>query len=274
MAVRKVVCGIVCFLLSNLWADQGASQATLEKVFAGLKTAAATGSVAKVQKFVSARLLGTMRNSLASAGLTLTPDYIKDIGSSFDFAGARFVRSFEKGPTVGLVYSKTEKDDKKGIEFIFIKYVKESDGWKFDGGFDLTDNAVDAKGKKREFTEGDIPEKLAIDGNVLPAPPLAKAAEFPASLFIFGQGYKTTVVINGGEPVVSDGGSSSGEITGGLKAGVNTIEIEVVKIQAKMDMYPTIEVKYLDKKKTEKTAFSVETAKKKTGKWSEEFQIP
>jgi hypothetical protein len=274
MSLRIVACGIIGFLFSSLWADQGASQAALEKVYAGLKAAAATGDEAKVKKFASAKLLGTMRNSLASAGLTLTPDYIKDIGSSFDFAGARFIRMFEKGPTAGLVYGKTDPGDKKAIEFIFIKYVKESDGWKFEGGFDLTDNAVDAKGKKREFTEADIPEKLAIDGKVMPAPAPAQPAEFPASLNIFGQGYKTTVIINGGEPVVSDGGSSSGEIAGGLKAGVNKIEIEIVRTKDNMDMYPTVEVKYLDKKKTEKTAFSLDAKQKKTGKWSEEFPIP
>ncbi|MGE5671194.1 MAG: hypothetical protein ACM31E_07100 [Fibrobacterota bacterium] len=80
---------------------------------------------------------------------------------------------------------------------------------------------------------------------------LLKMAPPSVSIFIFGAGYKTTVRINGREPITSNEGSTSSQIPGGLKKGTNAIEIYVVKQAGKMDMYPSIEVKYIDKTKQE-----------------------
>jgi hypothetical protein len=102
---------------------------------------------------------------------------------------------------------------------------------------------------------------------------LLKMAPPSVSIFIFGAGYKTTVRINGREPITSNEGSTSSQIPGGLKKGTNAIEIYVVKQAGKMDMYPSIELKYLDKTKQEVTAFSADEKAMKTGNWIETFQV-
>jgi hypothetical protein len=273
MHLKKSLFIFICLLSTLLYAEQTTLQKQMADIMKNFKTAALTGDDKKVKMYASSRLIETMRNNLASAGITMSSEHIKGMAENVDFPNGVFNRSFENGPTVGIVYSKYDPDNNKQVLFQFTKFVKESDGWKYDGAFELYTAKIDSTGKKPVFTEKDIPEQLTLDGVVKGAPSAAALSEYPASIFIFGSGYKITLRVNDGEPVVCNEGSISRQLSGGLKKGVNTIELDVVKQPAKTDMYPSIEVKYLDKSKQEKTAFSVDEKAMKTGKWSETFQI-
>jgi hypothetical protein len=273
MNIRNSLFFIICLSINLLYAEQTALKKQMADVIKNFKAAALTGDDKKVKKYASERLIETTRNNYASAGITMASEHIKSMAENVDFPNAVFNCAFQNGPTVGIVYSKNDPDNNKQVLFQFTKFVKENDGWKYDGTYDHYTDKIDSTGKKAVFTEKDIPAQLALDGVVKEAPSAVALSEYPANIFIFGWGYKTIVRVNDGEPIVCNEGSISRLLSGGLKKGVNTIELDVVKQPAKMEMYPSIEVKYLNKTKQEKTAFSIDENAMKTGKWSETFQV-
>jgi hypothetical protein len=232
-------------------------RATLEETWSKYLEAGKSGEELEFQKTMSSFRYGTMKNNIAGAKRSLTPDVIRSIAEDGpDISKAEFVTMMEKGPTAGLLYVKdSEEKDASGkprVTFIFIKFVKEESGWKVDAGMSIGSPKFQDDGKKMEFDPGDLPPTYEIDGQVQKTPEPEKAPDFAALLDVFSYGYKTEVTVNGvkqGEPVES---SSSGLLKGGLRKGKNSIVITVTQTDKDAKFTPTTTIRrILENQKTE-----------------------
>ena len=143
----------------------------LEQAWNSYLKACKSGKESELEKTMSSFRLGTMKNNLASAKRSLTPDLIKSIAEDApDISTAKFLKLMENGPTAGLVYVKDseEKDasNKPRVTFMFIKFVKENEVWKVDGEMNMGSPKFQKNGKESEFNPSELPPPLEIDGKV------------------------------------------------------------------------------------------------------------
>jgi hypothetical protein len=237
-------------------AGEQSLRSTLEKTWKAHLQASKSGKESEIQKTMSSFSLGTMKNNLAAAKRSLTPNIIRSIGEqSPDISKAEFVSLLEKGATAGLVYvrdsEETDASGKPRVTFIFIKFVKEASGWKVDAAMNIGSPKYQDDGKKSEFDQSDIPPTCKIDGNVRMAPNPVASPYASALLDISSYGYKTEVTVND----VSQGscieGSRSGLIEGGLRKGKNSITIVISQTQKNTSFHPRVKIlRVLEDRKT------------------------
>lgn len=252
MVKYRIVITILVYIFTAIGENSSAEnyprRNTLEQSWYAFVESARTGQESELAKTMTSYRIATMKNSMASAGISMTPDMIKEMAEfSPDVTSADFVKIFEKGPTAGIVYAKDVEDQgsesKTQVEFTFIKYVKEDGVWKVDGVSNTYMDKFDDSGAKTEFTVADISPEFAIDGQVRKAPEPIKVPEIIGMLDVFSYGYKTLVTINGVEQLPTADMSSSGTIDGGLKKGVNTISIVMTREGEVMSHGPEVKIR-------------------------------
>jgi hypothetical protein len=119
-------------ILYSCATNDNSLRTTLEKSWNNYLQACKSGEESELEKVISSYRFGTMKNNLISANRSFTPELIKSIVSNVpDISLTDFEDLIENGPTAGLVYVKDsdeiEADGKPRVNFIFIKFVKESD---------------------------------------------------------------------------------------------------------------------------------------------------
>ena len=264
--------------LSHSIAGEESLRSTLERTWQTHLQASKSGNESELQKTVSSFRLGTMKNNLAAAKRSLTPDIIKSISEHApDISKSEFVTLLEKDATAGLVYVKDseEKDAtrKPRVTFTFIKFVKETSGWKVDVGMNIGRPKFQDNGEKTEFDTSDLPPTYEIDGKVLPPPNPITPPYASAFLDVFCPGYKTHVTVNGVEQATTVDKSHSGLLQGGLRKGKNSIVITVSRVKEDAVFEPTVTVRrILETRKMEKV-FNFEPKTNIEGKHTLTFKI-
>ena len=265
-------------VISHCIAAEDTLRNTLEKKWEAYLEASKSGKESALAETMSSFRLGMMKNNLASAKRSLTPDIIKSISKHMpDISTADFVTLIENGPTVGLVYIKDSKEkdatNKQRVTFIFIKFVKEDSGWKVDAGMNIGSPKFQDNGKKSEFDPSELPPTYAIDGEVRSVPKPITAPDVAALLDVFSYGYQTEVIVNGvkqGTPVEA---SRSGLLKGGLRKGENSVTIVVRQTEKDTSSHPRVNIRrVLADRKTEEV-FKFEPKENIEGKHTHTFTI-
>ena len=223
------------------------SRKTLESAFGLFLKASRSGEESALQQSLCSFRYASIKNNLASMKQSFTPEIIKEMSTDYpDIADLTFLKVLSKGPTAALLYSRDSDDrdasNKPQIEFIFLRFVKEENIWKFDTGMLIGDVKVQEDGSLTEFDEADLPRELAIDGKVPRIPEPVQMAEIRGFLDVSSYGYKTIVTINNTQQMMIEDGSKSSVIKGGLKSDHNSIEITVEKIEEGSPSRPRVTV--------------------------------
>ncbi len=232
---------------------------TLEGTWNSYLEASRSGEESELEKVMSVFRLGMMKNNLASAKRSLTPDLIKSFAEdSPDISTAEFVALLETGPTAGLVYAgdseEKDADGKPQVTFTFIKFVKEGSEWKVDAVMETGGPKFQGDGKKTEFDPSELPPDFAIDGRVREAPKPITPPYATAFLDIVSQGYETQVIVNDIEQTTTVDSSSSGLLKGGLRKGENNIVIVVAQTEKDTTLKPQVTVRrILENRETKET---------------------
>jgi len=251
---------------------------TLETTWNAHLAASKSGQESELRKTMSSYRLGVMKNNLASAKRSLSPDIIRSIAKlSSDISTATFVKILKKGATAGLVYVEDSKEkdatDKPRVTFIFIKFVKEDSIWKVDVGMNIGAPKFQDDGKKTEFDKSDLPPTYEIDGKVLPAPPPITAPYASAFLDVLCTGYKTHVTVNEIEQTTALDESHSGLLRGGLRKGENAIVITFSKVKEDTVFVPEVTVRRILETRKTQEVFKFEPKEDIEGKHTLTFTI-
>ena len=235
----------------------------LEQAWNSYLKACKSGKESELEKTISSFRFGTMKNNLASAKRSLTPDLIKSIAEDApDIATAKFLKLMENGPTAGLVYVKDseEKDasNKPRVTFMFIKFVKENEVWKVDGEMNMGSPKFQKNGKESEFNPTELPPPLEIDGKVPKSPEQAPVPDISGLLDVSSHGYKTEITINEVEQVATLNNSYSGLIEKGLRKGKNSIVIRFTKTDDNTAFTPGVTIRSVTNAGKSKEVFKYE----------------
>ena len=268
MALRINTLLLVIF--TGLWilaADCAFAQSlkpTLEKSWNTYLQASRSGNESELQKTMSSFSLYTLKNKLASAQRSLTPEIIKSFAKySPDISKMEFAGVLEKGDNASHLYvSDSGKKDASGnsmATFSAIKFVKES-GWKVDATMNCDKPMYQNDGRKTGFYLSDLRQDCAMDGNVKPAPALVSKPYSSALLDVFSYGYQAQVTVNGvpQEPVTA---SWSGVVIGGLRKNKNNITIRMTKVDTDKQSVPKIRIRQLLKNRTTREVLKFEPRK-------------
>jgi hypothetical protein len=235
----------------------------LEQAWNSYLKACNSGKESELEKTMSSFRLGTMKNNLASAKMSLTPELIKSIAEDApDISTAKFLKLMENGPTAGLVYVKDseEKDasNKPRVTFMFIKFVKENEVWKVDGEMNIGSPKFQENGKETEFNPSELPPPLEIDGKVPASPEQASVPDISGLLNVSSYGYKTEITINEVEQVAVLNKSYSGLIEKGLRKGTNSIMIRFTKTDDQTAFKPSVMIQGVTNDSKSKEVFKFE----------------
>ena len=238
-------------------------RSALEQAWKSYVNACKSGKESELEKTLSSFRLGTMKNNLARAKRSLTPDLIKSIAEDApDIAKAKFVKLMENGPTAGLVYVTDSKErdasNKPRVTFVFIKFVKENEVWKVDGEMNIGSPKFQKDGKEAEFNPSDLPPELAIDGKVRKSPEQASAPDISGMLDVSSYGYTTEVTINEVEHKAILNKSYSGLIEKGLRRGTNSVVIRFTKTDDKTVFTPGVTIRSVTPDRQTKEVFKYE----------------
>ncbi|WP_010247868.1 HAF repeat-containing protein [Acetivibrio cellulolyticus] len=225
-----------------------------------------TGDIESAKGYVSERYYAIVKNYLLATGETKMPEnqLLSDIK---DIEGAIRCGVFENGPTIGIVYKKPSKAEDK-ITFVFLRFVKEDSGWKYD--YTLVEDRY-GYNETDKFTAKDITGDM-LDGKVITDVPAINNVEIPKSYLSIGfhNSCFVSVSINNEEPVI---GAYLGLIMDGLKKGENTVDILIIPDDKDNNpSLPEIEIYYLDESNAKKVVYSNKGVEK-TGNTSQTFIV-
>lgn len=267
--MKRMICLILLVVLISLsprlqcLADDISFRFKLENIWKNYLQASKSGKEVEFEKAASSFLFATLKNNLASAGRTMSPEMIESIAESApDISNARFVKVLEKGPTAGLVYVKdAEWKDATGkprVEFIFLKFVKEKGDWKVGGGMTVGGYKFAKNGKENEFDASTLTPPFLIDGKVPETPKAISIPEVSGYLEADSYGYKTQVTVNGIEQKTTVNQSSSSLIKGGMRYGSNDIVIQFTRVVKEDPFKPTVKIRRILADNEAKECFSFE----------------
>lgn len=262
MTIRiKPVCLIIFTALTVLVFDYALAQPlrkTLEDSWNAYLEAGKSGKESELEKTMSSYSFCSLKNNLVSARRSLTPGIIKGKAKyAPDISQMRFVKTFQKGQTAGLVYAKDSgKKDAKGnplVTFDVIKFVKEPSGWKVDTSMTCNRLKYQSNGRETSFYLSDLRPACAMDGKVKPTPALLKQPYTTALLDVSSYGYQTVVSVNGVRHCPSTP-NWSGVVLGGLSKGKNKVTITITKKENEKQVPPKIRIRQVLKNRTTRDA--------------------
>ena len=148
---------------------------TLETAWKDFVAASESGKESELEKSMSSFYFATLRNNLARAGRPMTPENLSLVTRRAPDSGSTsFVTVLENGPTAGLVHvrdsSQKDASGKPRVEFVFVKFVNEGQGWKVDGRTSIHALKYQDDGKLAPFNPARLAQGYQIDGQIRKAP--------------------------------------------------------------------------------------------------------
>jgi hypothetical protein len=212
----------------------------------------------KLKSSVSSHSYMMMKNQMASSGRKFPDDAFKMAPMvTMDLKKMKFLKAAENGPTANLVYY--GNGPVGGEAFIIIQFVKESSQWKFEGVKQKSNSELVKKMKAKDMKFLDEKD-FKPDGIMPVAPKEIIAGDYRAQLNITAYGYKANVLVNGNEQREVENESSSSMLMGGVKKGMNTIEIKLAPVPGKEQGSISVSVNALVSEE-EKEVFTLEAEK-------------
>lgn len=228
-------CAFTLFCATGLRGQDDALRHELERAFSGWRTAIATRNLASWKENTASFRQVETRNMIVSQKQPF-PQALFDFPLRAPEPGTlRFMKAEAKGPTAHAIYfGKVDVGIPDAGEIpenlLLLKFVNESGRWKFDT-LRLV-NLASAPDIRASLKSGgstgmiDSPE-FAPSGSVPAVQKLCPAPDYVAALQVVSLGYATLPRVNGfALPVVADAAEQH-IIIGGLKAGENTLTLEV-----------------------------------------------
>ena len=157
----------------------------------------------------------------------------------YDLKNHTFVKAMENGPTANSIY--IGKDAFGSESLITIKFLKENNNWKFNSvKIKISDDLnKKLKAKDSTFLTG---KDFYPDGVMPVAPKEIVPGEYKALMDVMGSSYNVQIKINGIEQTPLEGRNSDVLIIGGLKKGINKIEIISTLLKGKSQSRLTVNV--------------------------------
>jgi hypothetical protein len=181
----------------------------------------------------------TAKNEMQSAQVAFPDGYFSSAPRMVtDLKKQTFIKAMENGPTANSIYY--GKDAFGSASLMIIKFLKENNNWKF-----LTvqyKSSSDIMNKLKAQDTSFLKEKDFYPNGVLPTTPAElPKGDYKGLLDIMGEGFSVQIKINGidqpGPTGVTFNGLSDGSsdilVLGGIKKGVNKIEITATPIPGK-----------------------------------------
>lgn len=207
----------------------------LERAFSGWRTAIATRNLANWKENTASFRQVEIRNMIVSQKQPF-PQALFDFPLHAPEPGTlRFLKAEAKGPTaVALYFGRIEVGIPDAGEIpenlLLLKFVNESGRWKFDTMrlVNLASAPEVRTSLKSGGSLGDLnsPE-FEPSGVVPPTPKLCQAPDHVAALQIASLGYATLPKVNGFALTPVADAAEQQIIVGGLKAGENTLTLEI-----------------------------------------------
>jgi hypothetical protein len=220
----------ILFLITNSY-GQDPMRAKLEASYMAFTDALKAKDGEKLKNSLSSHSYMSIKNQMASSGGKFPDDLYKMAPMmTMDLKKMKFLKAAENGPTANLIYY--GKDPMGDEAFIIIQYLKENNGWKFEGVKEEGSDELIKKMKAKDMSF--LNTKDFKPNGIMPATPKeVTAGDYKAMVDVMAYGYKATVKINGVEQGGAEGGSSSSMVMGGIKKGKNTIEITAAPVVGK-----------------------------------------
>ena len=148
---------------------------TLEASWKDFVAASKSGKESELEKTMSSFYFATLRNNLARSGRAMTPENLRSVSRlALDSGSTNFVTVLENGPTAGLVHMRdadqTDASRKPRVEYFFVKFVNEGQGWKVDGSTSFQVLKYQDDGKPAPFNPARLAQGLQVDGRIRKAP--------------------------------------------------------------------------------------------------------
>jgi hypothetical protein len=156
----------------------------------------------------------------------------------FDLKKETFIKAVENGPTANSIY--LGKDAFGSQTLIVIHFLKEDDTWKFSSV--QSNGAIDILNKLKAKDSTFLNDKdFYPDGSMPVTPNEITSVDYKGMLDVMGPGYNVQIKLNDidqpgtlGNGFNSDQGYQNVLVLGGVKKGVNKIEITVTPIKGKV----------------------------------------
>jgi hypothetical protein len=250
--------GSVILFFAMTSSGQDPLRVNLEKSYTAFINALNAKDNDQLKNSVSSHSYMTIKNQMASSGGKFPDDLYKMAPMvTMDLKKLKFLKAAENGPTANLIYF--GKGPVGGEAFIIIQFLKENNQWKFEGVKEKDNENLIKKMKAKDMSF--LNQKEFKPDGIMPATPKeVPAGDYKAMVDVMSYGYKTTVKINGVEQKGAEGGSSSSMIIGGIKKGMNSIEITASPLAGKDPSTLRIMVRALVNEE-EKEVFTMEEAK-------------
>lgn len=230
--MKRIITLLLFFTATQLAAQE--LRAKLEASYKAFTQALEAKDSTKLKNALSSYAYMSIKNQLISSDLKFPEDFFAHSAEiEVDLKKLKYIKAVSKGPTAYSFYA--GKEDGENMLFIF-SFLEENGQWKF--------NLLKGEGSEtlsKKIGAGDFSfladKKYQPDG-ILPATPKAIAkGDYRAVLDISTGGYEVEVWVNGVLQKKTEAGSYSGAILGGIKKGVNTVEITILA-KRKESMFP------------------------------------
>jgi hypothetical protein len=219
-------------------ADVHALRRELDRTYSAWREAMAARDFAGWQRTTAAHRQMSIRNLIVSQQQPFPAAMFAVPMKPPETAPLRFVEVRQKGETASLVYfGKVDLGIAEITEIpenlLFLRFVKESDGWKFD-----TTSLINLEPQpdvRAALKAGGKPELLS-DPDLLPdgvVPPVAKPCPKPdriGVLQVASFGYETRAAVNGFPVAAVTDNIEEHIIIGGLRDGTNPLVLELKEV--------------------------------------------
>jgi hypothetical protein len=241
----------------------------LENNYAAFSDAVKNKDGDKLKASMSSYSYVTAKNEMQSAQVAFPDGFFSSAPRMIaDLKKQTFIRAIENGPTANSIYY--GKDAFGSASLMIIKFLKENNNWKFyTVQYKSSEEIMNKlKAKDTSFLKG---EDFYPNG-IMPATPVEMSkGDYKGLLDIMGEGFSVQIKINGidqpGPTGVTFNGLSEGSsdilVLGGIKKGVNKIEITTTPLPGKKNEKLLINIAFIMKDQ-EYEVFSLEEDKPAT----------
>ena len=232
VGISLVLCGSIS---QFAWAQ---SQDELESAYKNFYSACASGNIAAIENTMTSNSFNQTRNATVSAKLVFDGAMFKDTVEFLPkLDDQEFVKVLSKGDTAALTTG-MNLDDTSGAEppreYTVFRFARESGVWKFD--------TLSTQYGNEKINDAEIMKKYKIDGTLKVAPEMIMEPDYAGFMNIKSFGYRVSVIINGIKQSIVEDTSASHLINGGLKSGINDIEVYCEKVVETTSFTPEFKV--------------------------------
>jgi len=217
---------LLAFFVMQLSAQGLRSQ--LEASYLAYTDAVKTKDINKLKSSMSSASYVAIKNELLSAQAKPDVYFATAPRNVFDLTKQLFLKASEKGNTATSVYY--GKDAFKTESVLLIHFIKENGAWKYHSLQNKMTVEQLAKLRTTMDTTFLSTKEYLPDGIVPPTPVEIGSVEVKGMIDILAKGYSVKIKINGIEQADLNKNTNDVIVIGGLKTGVNTIEIETTPV--------------------------------------------